>query len=1226
MALLIGYGAAAVNPYLALESIDDMIASGQLEGVVAPPGPPELHQGGLQGRPQGHVQDGHLDGRLLHRGPGLRGHRARPRRWSTSTSPAPPAASAASASTCWPPRWRPGTAWPTSSGPTERAHRELEVGGEYQWRREGEHHLFNPKTVFKLQHATRAKRYDIFKEYTAAVDDQSERLATLRGPAPADARRPAGRSRSRRSSRSADIVRRFSTGAMSYGSISAEAHENLAIAMNRIGGRSNTGEGGEDADRFVPDANGDLRRSAIKQVASGRFGVTSEYLVNADDLQIKISQGAKPGEGGQLPGHKVYPWIARTRYSTPGVGLISPPPHHDIYSIEDIAQLIHDLKSANPRARVHVKLVAEVGVGTVAAGVAKAHSDVVLISGHDGGTGAAPLTSLKHAGIPWELGLAETQQTLLVNGLRDRIVVQVDGQMKTGRDVVIGALLGRRGVRLRHRPAGRVGLHHDAGLPPRHLPGRHRHPEPRAAQALQRQARVRRPPSSSTSPRRCASTWPPSGCAPSKRRSAGSTCSTRPTAVGHWKAAGLDLAPGPGGARLALRRPPATAPASRTTGSTRRSTTSSSAACRPAIEPTAPRWRWSCRSPTWTAPSARCSARRSPAATAAAGLPDGTITLTFPARPARASAPSCPGASPCGCSATPTTTSARGSPAAGWSCARPRPRPSLAEEQIIAGNVILYGATGGEVFIRGQVGERFCVRNSGAIAVVEGVGDHGCEYMTGGRVVVLGPDRAQLRRRHVGRHRLRLRPRPAPSPAASTPRWSTSSRSTTRTATGWPTSSARHREETGSAVADRLLGDWGRAVDDLVKVMPRDYRRVLEATAPGRRGGPFGRRGGHGGGPWVSPPASSSSAGSCPGAGPSRCACATGARSTSPSPTRPPGDQGARCMDCGIPFCHEGCPLGNLIPEWNDLVYRDDWSAAIERLHATNNFPEFTGRLCPAPCEAACVLGINADPVTIERIEYEIAERAWGEGWVAPPAAARAHRQAGGRGRLGPGRSGRAQQLARAGHTVVVFERAEKTGRAAALRHPRVQDGEGGPRPPAGPAAGRGGPVPLRDPVGLAAPSRRRTARARRGARPRRRLRPDVPVVSATELRDEFDAVVLAGGATVPRDLEVPGRELRGVHFAMEYLKPANLVAGGLAGRLADRRPPASTWSSSAAGTPGPTAWAPSTARGRRSVHQLEILPEPPDAAGGRAPLADLAAHPAHLVGPRGGRSSGSSR
>src|SRR5687767_9519996 len=317
---------------------------------------------------------------------------------------------------------------------------ELESGGEYQWRRDGEYHLFNPDTVFKLQHATRSGQYRIFKEYTQAVDQQNEHRATLRGlfrfkPAgaaiPIDDVEPVS-----------TIVKRFATGAMSYGSISAEAHETLAIAMNRLGGKSNTGEGGEDPERYIPLENGDSKRSAIKQVASGRFGVTSEYLVNADELQIKMAQGAKPGEGGQLPGHKVYPWIAKTRYSTPGVGLISPPPHHDIYSIEDLAQLIFDLKNSNPEARISVKLVAEGGVGTVAAGVAKAHSDVVLISGHDGGTGASPLTSLKHAGLPWELGLAETQQVLVLNKLRDRIVVQTDGQMKTGRDVVIAALLG----------------------------------------------------------------------------------------------------------------------------------------------------------------------------------------------------------------------------------------------------------------------------------------------------------------------------------------------------------------------------------------------------------------------------------------------------------------------------------------------------------------------------------------------------------------------------------------------------------------------------------------------------------------------------------------------------------------------------------------------------------------------------------------------------------------
>ena len=375
--------------------------------------------------------------------------------------------------------------------PEEAAHRDLWAGGEYQWRREGELHLFNPETVFRLQHATRSKRYDIFKQYTSLVDEQAKRLYTLRGlfelkigarePVPIEEVEPISA-----------IVKRFSTGAMSYGSISAEAHETLAIAMNRLGGRSNTGEGGEDPERFVPDPNGDLRRSAVKQVASGRFGVTSEYLTNADDLQIKIAQGAKPGEGGQLPGQKVYPWIAKTRYSTPGVGLVSPPPHHDIYSIEDIKQLIHDLKCSNPSARVHVKLVAEVGVGTVAAGVAKAKSDVVLISGHDGGTAAAPLTSLKHAGAPWELGLAETQQTLLLNGLRDRIVVQVDGQLKTGRDVDDRRAARRRGVRVRDGATRRVRLRDDAGLPPRHLPGRDRHAEPEASRAVQRQARVRR--------------------------------------------------------------------------------------------------------------------------------------------------------------------------------------------------------------------------------------------------------------------------------------------------------------------------------------------------------------------------------------------------------------------------------------------------------------------------------------------------------------------------------------------------------------------------------------------------------------------------------------------------------------------------------------------------------------------------------------------------------------
>ncbi|HEX7165339.1 MAG TPA: glutamate synthase large subunit, partial [Acidimicrobiales bacterium] len=436
MALLIGYGAAAVNPYLAFETIDDMIRDGLIDGLT----PRKAHRNYVKACGKGVLKVmskmgvstvASYTGAQIFEAIGLAQDIVDQYFAGTVSRLGGVGLDVLATEVAF----RHAKAYPTR--PTELAHREIDMGGEYQWRREGEYHLFNPETVFRLQHATRTKRYEIFKEYTNLVDAQAQKLATLRGlfrlkdgerpPVSIDEVEPVN-----------EIVKRFNTGAMSYGSISMEAHQTLAIAMNQLGARSNTGEGGEDAERLYDPE----RRSAIKQVASGRFGVTSEYLVNSSDLQIKMAQGAKPGEGGQLPGHKVYPWIAKTRYSTPGVGLISPPPHHDIYSIEDLKQLIHDLKNSNPEARVHVKLVAEVGVGTVAAGVSKAHADVVLISGHDGGTGASPLTSLKHAGAPWELGLAETQQTLLLNGLRDRIVVQVDGQLKTGRDVVIAALLG----------------------------------------------------------------------------------------------------------------------------------------------------------------------------------------------------------------------------------------------------------------------------------------------------------------------------------------------------------------------------------------------------------------------------------------------------------------------------------------------------------------------------------------------------------------------------------------------------------------------------------------------------------------------------------------------------------------------------------------------------------------------------------------------------------------
>ena len=557
-----------------------------------PAGGGEPDQGAGQGRAQDHVQDGRVHRGLLHRGADLRGGRPRPGgdRHLLHRDHVP--AGRRRIRRAGRRRPRRGTAGPVPSRGARTRHRRLETGGDYQWRREGEPHLFSPETVFKLQHATRTRRYEIFTRVHPAgrrpvrpADDAARPVA--------HPRRRSGRCRGTADPRGlgaashparvpipvdevepvSTIVRRFSTGAMSYGSISAEAHETLAIAMNRLGGRSNTGEGGEDPDRFVPDANGDLRRSAVKQVASGRFGVTSEYLVNADDLQIKMAQGAKPGEGGQLPGHKVYPWIAKTRYSTPGrrADLAAAAPRHlldrgpgpaDPRPEERQPARPGCTSSWSPRS----------GVGTVAAGVSKAHADVVLISGHDGGTGAAPLTSIKHAGAPWELGLAETQQTLLRNGLRDRIVVQVDGQLKTGRDVIIAALLGAEEFGFATAPLVVSGCVHDAGLPPGHLPGRGGHPEPGAAPAVHRQAGVRgqllrvhrrggpRVPGRA----RASARW--------TRRSAGSSCWTP---GGRRPLEGGRAGPHAGAAR-ARRCPPArpgTASPARTTGSTGRWTT-----------------------------------------------------------------------------------------------------------------------------------------------------------------------------------------------------------------------------------------------------------------------------------------------------------------------------------------------------------------------------------------------------------------------------------------------------------------------------------------------------------------------------------------------------------------------------------------------------------------------------------------------------------------------------
>jgi glutamate synthase (NADPH/NADH) large chain len=710
--------------------------------------------------------------------------------------------------------------------PTDRVHRRLDVGGEYSYRREGELHLFTPETVFLLQHSTKTGQRDVFRRYTAECNRLAAEGGALRGLFKLkNGVRPPVPLAEVESMES--ILARFNTGAMSYGSISAEAHETLAIAMNNLGARSNTGEGGEDKDRLYDPR----RRSAIKQVASGRFGVTSEYLVNATDIQIKMAQGAKPGEGGQLPPNKVWPWIARTRHSTPGVGLISPPPHHDIYSIEDLAQLIHDLKNANSRARIHVKLVSSVGVGTVAAGVAKAHADVVLISGHDGGTGAAPLTSLKHAGAPWEIGLADTQQTLMLNGLRDRIVVQTDGQMKTGRDVIVAALLGAEEFGFSTAPlivAGCVMMrvcHLDTC------------PVGVATQDPELRKRYTGKPEFVENFFRFLAEEVREYLAELGFRSLDEAIGhaellDTDTAIHHWKTSkGLDLSPLfvvpdlPEASRRQIRE--------QDHGLDKALDQTLIQLAEAALEDAHQiRLELPVRNVNRTVGTllgAEVTRRYG-----GEGLPDGTIHIQLEGSAGQSLGAFLPPGITLDLIGDANDYVGKGL-SGGRLIVRPHPDATFeAERQVIAGNVIGYGATAGEIFLRGKVGERFCVRNSGALAVAEGVGDHALEYMTGGIVVVLGAcgrnvaagmsgGTAFVLDLEPGRVNRELVDLETPDEADMEMLYGVVS---------------RHQELTGSAVAASLLGDWPRRSKSFTKIMPRDYRRVLEAvrqaTAEGR--------------------------------------------------------------------------------------------------------------------------------------------------------------------------------------------------------------------------------------------------------------------------------------------------------------------------------------------------------------------------------------------------------
>ena len=826
VALLIGFGATAVNPYLVLESAEDLARERVFVEGVAPEQAlrhvvKALGKGVLKVMSKMGVSTvASYTGAQIFEAVGLSQDLVDAYFTGTSSKLGGVGLDVLSEEV----RARHVKAYPARGIAANR--RQLDVGGEYQWRREGPEHLFDPETVFRLQHSTRSGRYDVFKQYTARVDDQSERLMTLRGlfalpheggrrdrqPVPIDEVEPIE-----------EITKRFSTGAMSYGSISQEAHETLAIAMNQLGGKSNTGEGGEDAERLHDPE----RRSAIKQVASGRFGVTSEYLTNADDIQIKMAQGAKPGEGGQLPGPKVYPWVAKTRHSTPGVGLISPPPHHDIYSIEDLKQLIHDLKNANPSARVHVKLVSEVGVGTVAAGVSKAKADVVLISGHDGGTGASPLTSLKHAGGPWELGLAETQQTLLLNGLRDRIVVQTDGQLKTGRDVVIAALLGAEEYCFATAPLVVSGCimmrvcHLDTcpvGVATQNKTLREKY-SGKAEYVVNFFQFIAQEVREHLAEMGFRSLDEAIGHA--------EQLDTR-AAVDHWKAAGLDLSPIfhvpelPEGASL-------------------RSITTQDHGLDVALdqqlielsadalskgEPV--RAQLPIRNVNRTVGT--MLGHEVTKKYRGEGLPENTIDLTF-----LGSAGQSFGAFvPAGITMR-LEGDANDYVGKGLSGGRLIVRPSreaafAAETQIVAGNVIGFGATGGQLFLRGMVGERFCVRNSGATAVVEGVGDHALEYMTGGRVVILGATGRNVAAGMSGGEAYVLDLDHSvvnPEMVELKPLTDLDGDE----ADDLKALITQHHEETGSAVAEALLADWTSSLARFTQIMPTNYRLVLEARA-----------------------------------------------------------------------------------------------------------------------------------------------------------------------------------------------------------------------------------------------------------------------------------------------------------------------------------------------------------------------------------------------------------
>ncbi|KAL2845453.1 hypothetical protein BJY01DRAFT_214283 [Aspergillus pseudoustus] len=1084
----------------------------------------------------------------------------------------------------------------------------LTESGEYHWRDGGEDHINDPVSIANIQDAVRTKNDKSYEAYAKAAHEQIKNC-TLRGmlefdfdqrtPIPIDQVEPW-----------TEIVRRFVTGAMSYGSISMESHSTLAIAMNRLGGKSNTGEGGEDPERSNRMENGDTMRSAIKQIASGRFGVTSHYLADADELQIKMAQGAKPGEGGELPGHKVVGPIAHTRYSTPGVGLISPPPHHDIYSIEDLKQLIYDLKCSNPRARVSVKLVSEVGVGIVASGVAKAKADHILISGHDGGTGASRWTGIKYAGLPWELGLAETHQTLVLNDLRGRVIVQTDGQIRTGRDVAVACLLGAEEFGFATTPLIAMGCVYMRKCHLNTCPVGIATQDPELRKKFQGQ------------PEHVINFF---YYIANELRAIMAKLGVRTINEMVGRAELLKVRddlrnPKQENIDLSLILTPAHSlrPGVATYNVRKqdhrlhtRLDNKLIAESELALEKGLP-----CR--------VECDIVNTDRALGATlsyqvsrryggeGLPQDTIHSNI-----KGSAGQSFGAYLAPGITLELEGDANDYVGKGLSGGRlivypPRGAAYKAEENVIVGNTCLYGATRGTCFFRGVAAERFAVRNSGATAVVEGVGDHGCEYMTGGRVVVLGPTGRNFAAGMSGGIAYVLDMNQDFVSKVNMEMVEVSSLEDPAEIAFLRGLVEDHHHYTGSELAARILLDFTRALPHFVKVLPTDYKRILqeeaakaaaakkaETTIPQLPSAPVKEE----------KPKAEADAKKAElldiedsvtdsKVEKKRTALildktrgfmkysrrsekyrnpATRTRDWAELSNRLTEDelkyQSARCMDCGVPFCQSdtGCPISNIIPKWNELVFQNQWQDALNRLLMTNNFPEFTGRVCPAPCEGACVLGINEDPVGIKSIECAIIDRGFEMGWMVPrPPAVRSGKNVAIIG-SGPAGLAAADQLNRAGHSVTVYERADRIGGLLMYGIPNMK-------------------------LDKKIVQRRVDLMAAEGIKfvTSTSVGPDSDV-SLESLRKSNDAVILATGATVARDLKVPGRELDGIHFAMQFLH--RNTKSLLDSELAD-----GSYISAkdkhvvviGGGDTGNDCIGTSVRHGAKSVVNFELLPQPP--------------------------------